>query len=130
MARAKADTFKTYDCLLHIAGDIKIQARKFGVTAPEIMVLGAVHGPDSVLEIKETGDTGPRKDSDERARLREIYEGKESAKAGFVTRVFGPATIPLPREFDADRMPETAVEMRRVSPELAGAIDANAALMG
>lgn len=152
MARAK-NAFPLYDCTVRLGGSRNNEVTKTAVTAPEITLLAAVHGPDAVVQVKRTkqglkvvehtdhedGSQSEnvkfvkqvdRSDREERARLTYIFEGANPTKIGFVQRVFGPASIPLPRDHDEERLPETAVEMQTVPAELKDVIEPHAALVG
>lgn len=130
MARAKSDAFKLYDATVRLGGSRNNEVRKNGVTAPEIMVLGAIHGTDSLTGITYTKKIEPRTDREERERLMRVYEGTEVSKRGFVARIFGPSTIPLPREVESDYAPQEQVAMQHIPAEIADAVDPAAALIG
>lgn len=131
---AKASGFKLYDVTVLLGGSRNNEIRKNGVTAPEVMLLSTIHGgADSLRDMVST--KGQRKtldhsDQAERARLIAIYEGTEPSKRGFIQRVFGPSTIPLPRTVSRDALPEEQVPMQTVSAEIADSVEPHAALIG
>lgn len=137
MARAKhPNAFDTFDVKLLLAGSRNNEIRLYGVTAPEVIVLKVLHGGDSVVEMKpagpavdtdENGKEVVRGDRAERQRLLDKYEARLAHRQGFIARVFGPNTIPLPRSVDADFTPD--VVQAETPPPAAGEIDADAALM-
>lgn len=102
MAKAKT-SFPLYDCLVRLSGSRNNEVFRQGVTAPEIMVLATVHGGDAIANVKPTKLTRKEYkhgDAVERDRLQQIYEGRNPGKRGFIGKVFGPVTIPLPREHE------------------------------
>ncbi len=128
---AKGQKFKAYNVLVRLGGSRYNEVRKDGITAPEVMILGSIHGPDSIAETKATGKSLDRSDQAERARLMRVYEGNDGAKRGFVQRVFGPATVPLPRVLEDDYEPPEQVDMQRVSQEMQDqGAEPHAALVG
>jgi len=70
------------DCLVFIGGDIGNSVEKQGVTAAEIAVLRAVHGNDSVREIK-VQDNAKTNHEEERERLMLLYS------SDFIASLFG-----------------------------------------
>lgn len=67
---------RVYNCLVNVGADAVLSTiPRFGLTAPEIMVLQALHGEDRVLNIKR-GEMDKRSHSDERARLYRLYGEK------------------------------------------------------
>lgn len=123
MSRSKA--FQLYTATVRLGGSMLNEVQKADLTAPEIVALHAIHGPDSVLKIapmKAGGKnkTADRSDRDERARLRSTYEGALPTKAGFVNRLFGPVAA-LPREYSAEDydVSEVSVETRAQDPAAA-----------
>lgn len=127
---AKTSGFKLYDVLVRLGGSRYNEVRKSGVTAPEIMLLGSIHGPDSISESKAIKQTAKRTDKEERARLVAEFEGGDVAKRGFVQRVFGPSTMPLPKELDGDCEPREQVDVQVIPPHLADKVEPHAALVG
>lgn len=139
MARSKITPFKLYDCLIRLDGSRNNEVRKTAITAPEIMLLGAIHGSDAIDDIKAAGvrkhanaDENARINSDryERGRMSAIYESAGPNKQGFVARVFGPASIPLAREMDSERMPDETVPVQIIPSDMQDVVESHAALMG
>ena len=142
------DAFRLYDALIRLSGSRDNEVRKNGITAPEVMLLGSIHGSDSIVEAKPvapkafaqhrardengvpTGDPMPRTNRQERNRLIMIYEGTDARKRGFVQRVFGPATMALPTELEDDFKPSERIDVRTPSAIEAGSAEPHAALIG
>lgn len=131
MSRSKA--FALYEAKIRLGGSLHNEVMKRDLTAPELVALSAIHGPDSVVGVTPMKDgakvkSADRSDRDERARLRAVYEGALPTKAGFVNRLFGP-TAALPREYDADAfdVSEVSVEAR---PDGSAAAPTAAVLVG
>ena len=83
---------KLYDCKVRLGGNVINEVRKEKVTAPEVILLRAVHGDDAVIEIVEVGED-KRSDAEERDRLAAaLYDGELMGK------IFGISAIPLPQE--------------------------------
>lgn len=102
-----------YKCKLRLNGNLNNEVVKRGVTAPEIMVLRALHGADAVVDISEDGPMDKRSHSEERARIMLLYANQEAmtdvtfkARMEMMRNLFGPdsGTIPLPA-----RLPDTQV---------------------
>lgn len=131
---AKAKGFKLYDVCVRLGGNRNNEVRKTGITAPEVMILSTIHGgSDSLHDLQPTGGERKTLDHDDRAersRLAAIYEAGEPAKRGFVQRVFGPSTIPLPREVSAETLPEDQVPMTTMPKDLEEFVEPHAAVMG
>lgn len=145
---AKAPKFKLYNVLVRLGGSRYNEVRKFGITAPEVMILGAIHGADSIDDVKAlkdefaitqvldaagnaTSETRPRTEREERARLIHTFEGFDETKRGFVQRVFGPATIPLPRVLEDDYAPREQIDVQTVPQHLQDqGVEPHAALVG
>lgn len=96
---------RIYTCKVRLNGDLYNEVMLRNVTAPEVMVLRSLHGQDGVVVLESTGREDIR-DADERDRLRHKYSltsGSEAAsltegKIDIVSRLFGPDTVPLPKE--------------------------------
>ncbi len=98
--------FKLYSCKLRLDGSVLNEIRKFDVTVPEIEVLKILHGSDSVVDIKETGEV-KRSDRDERARIEAIFASPANAmgeslakKKRMLTDLFGHERMALPKEIE------------------------------
>lgn len=77
---------QTANCMVHIGGDSGTTVPKYRVTASEIAVLRAIHGPSSITDVEPTEDV-QRGDRAEIARLHEIYTRPDS-KDGPVHTLF------------------------------------------
>lgn len=81
---------------IRLAGDMRNTVVKTGVSPAEVMVLQNIHGLDSVVDIRVTGnDQGhPQRHHGELAKLRKQYREKA------VAAVFPGAKPALPETFD------------------------------
>jgi hypothetical protein len=98
---------RLYDCKVLLAGSRDNEVRKTKITAAEIMVLQALHGSDSVLEINPVAQD-KRSSTDERRHLFRTYVGEDDmdgnlggfakTRADILNKLFGPSHVPLPTE--------------------------------
>jgi hypothetical protein len=93
---------KLFSCKLRLAGAVTNEVLKIDVTAAEIEVLRELHGSDSVLDIKQTGQND-KTSAQERARLKRIYASEESLSSqslgkrlALLRNLFGHDRLPLP----------------------------------
>ena len=96
---------QTYDATVRLAGDLGNTVCKVGLTAPEVLVLQAIHGSDAVVDIApKTMDKRPH--LEERDRLEETYGGE------IVMRLFGApySGLKLPVVIDGFSAPAPAEE--------------------
>ena len=115
---------------VRLAGDMRNAVVKTGVSPAEVMVLQHIHGLDSVVDIRVTGnDRGnPQRHHGELARLRNTYREKA------VAAVFPGAKPTLPETFEeagidttgadefedeADRSPPKKVAKKRARKKAA-----------
>lgn len=77
---------QTANCMVHIGGDSGTMVPKYGITASEIAVLRAIHGPDSITEVEPAEDVD-RSDRAEIGRLHELYS-RPDVKDGPVHTLF------------------------------------------
>ena len=103
--------FKLYSCKLRLGGSVLNEIRKFDVTVPEIEVLKVLHGSDSVVDIKETGEVA-RSDREERARIENIFASPANSmgeslakKKRMLTDLFGHERMALPKEIEEAAAP-------------------------
>lgn len=103
-----------YDCTIRLGGSVLNEVPKTGVTAPEIMVLRALHGGDAVVKITKAG-SDKRRHQDERQRLYTTYANPEinnaetvAQKMTMLRNLFGHDTIDLPTKLpdEAPAKPE------------------------
>jgi len=80
------DIFK---CKVRLGGSVMNEVEKIAVTAPEVILLRAIHGGDAVVNLKRTGEKRAEH-AVERDRLAEIYGERK------VIEVFGPGHQALP----------------------------------
>lgn len=100
------------------------EVAKVGMTAAEIEVLRAIHGPDAVVDIAKTGDA-KRTHAEERARLYQVYANPDAntteslkKKMDMMRGLFGHDRLPLPETL-ADLASEevvTAQEEEQAAP--------------
>ncbi len=97
---------RLYDCKVLLAGSRENEVRKSDVTAAEIMILRALHGEDSVTDIRPK-EMDKRSHGPERARLfnlsvgaaeGEALGGFQKDRAAVLFNLFGPNHTPLPVE--------------------------------
>lgn len=115
---------RLFSCKVRLAGSLVNEVAKIGVTAPEIMVLRAIHSPPSeigavdpavVTEIKPSGEVS-RTDAEERHRLHELYGSSLKKKELTIASMFG-VGVPLPKSVDGlegEVVPEEPARRRRV----------------
>ena len=107
-----------YDCKVGMRasdGPVVIhEARKLGVTAPEILVLQAVHSEDLVTEIRHSLVKRDFPKKKERERLSLLY-GEAKVK-----EALGAKAAPMPVELDADQV---APALERPAPKSQAADD-------
>lgn len=89
---------RQFTCKIRLNGSLYNEVTKVNVTVPEIIVLRAIHGADSVSEIKEVDPI--QRDEDERARIDRLYglaigRRKESIPNGLAGLLGFPGS-PLP----------------------------------
>lgn len=75
-----------YDCRVRHAGNMLHEIPKNGVTAPEVMILRHIHGPDAVVSLQ------PRR-NDRRPHLEEIDRLRREYGAKAFSSVFGDGYI-------------------------------------
>lgn len=111
---------KLYSCKLRLAGAVTNEILKADITAAEIEVLREIHGADSVVDIKSTGEN-THNSMQERARLKRIYASEESLSAqslgkriAMLRNLFGHDRLPLPDEpmdpANVEEIDEEAIE--------------------
>lgn len=92
-----------YDCTVRHAGNLLHEIPRYGVTAPEIMILRTIHGGDAVVKIQ------PRK-NDRRAHSVEIARLKAEYGKHYST-TFGDGYIEkLPQKLDSIDVSEEETE--------------------
>lgn len=110
-------TMQTADIELALGGDRGNTIWKSGVTVAEIVVLQAIHGQDSVMNITPRGsiDRGVR---EEKARLAELYRANDSERRLIVENVYPGAAPVMHKTFeDLDLPPELFAAETRVSTD-------------
>lgn len=130
---------RLYDCKVLLAGSRENEVRKADVTAAEILILRALHGADSVTEIKSK-EMDKRSHGTERARLFTLYVGAaegeslggfQKERATVLFNLFGPNHTPLPVELPAAQefadLDEAPVVRVKVHPKSGKAEDIAAA---
>lgn len=78
-----------HNCVLRHAGNLGMTIHKENISAPEIVVLQMVHGPDAVTQIEKVRSGIPTEHRAERDRLAAYYGDKvvEAAFPGLVARL-------------------------------------------
>lgn len=103
---------KLYSCRVRLHGSVMNEVFKEAVTATEIHVLRALHGPDAVLDITPRADI-ERTSAEERDRLAFQYpqyaDGMNSQQIDIVSKLFGPMTE-LPKELAGFEINREVVE--------------------
>jgi hypothetical protein len=86
-----------YSGKIRLAGDMRNEVRRAGMTAPEVILLQRIHGPDAVLELEKMGSE-KRNHQEERQRLYLDYPAaiNTDAKRHYVEELFGPNHNDLP----------------------------------
>lgn len=94
--------FPLYSCKVRLNDSVLNEVRKSDVTAPEIMILRAVHGDGAVLDINETGKA-KRTHAQERQRIYSVYANAETnnsetvaKKMTLIRNLFGHDSLDLP----------------------------------
>lgn len=108
---------QTANILLSLGGDAGTTVPKYGVTASEIAVLRAIHGPDAVRDIEPIGNV-ERSDRDEMRRLHEIYDrAGVKPQEQVVSEIFpGAGAAAIKRLDDLDLPEEFYKAERRMKP--------------
>jgi hypothetical protein len=92
-----------YDVVVRVGGSLYNEVERLSITAPEVVMLQALHGDDSVLRIKHVG-TSDETDSMIRDRMCDFFgTGRvETARSGpeLMKQYFGPKSMPLPDHID------------------------------
>lgn len=98
---------------VRLAGDMRNAVVKSGVSPAEVMVLQHIHGPDSVVDIRVTGnDRGnPQRHHGELARLRNTYREKA------VAAVFPGVKPTLPETFEEAGIDTTGADELEDEPD-------------
>jgi hypothetical protein len=84
--------------MVALNGDITFTVFKQDVTVPEIAILRAIHGPDSVRDIKPL-HMDKRSHSEERSRLMHEYGNAKDHKDESIFEKLFPGLSPLPVHF-------------------------------
>lgn len=86
-----------YTGKIRLAGDMRNEVRKNGLTAPEVILLRRIHGADALIELEKTG-SDKRNHQKERERLYADYPAaiNTDAKRHYIEELFGPNHQDLP----------------------------------
>lgn len=90
---------KIHTCKVRLQGEVKDEVQKIGVTSAEIRVLKHIHGEDSVVEVRASGNVD-RDEAQERVRLGDVYGEK------IVTEMFGAPVATIADEIETDDIEE------------------------
>lgn len=92
-----------YDVVVRVGGSLYNEVERFAITAPEVAMLRALHGEDSVRQIKHVG-VSDEPDVTIRERMADFFgTGRvETSRSGpeLVVKHFGPKTMRLPDRLD------------------------------
>ena len=110
-----------YQCKVRLMGSLLHEVFKPEVSAPEIMILRALHGSDAVVDIVRTR-IGAVSNDDERERLLSLYMDPKvhnaeqmKVKNGIWQMLFGPITAQLPTKLTDQEYPELPGEPPRAT---------------
>lgn len=78
-----------FTCKLRLGGSVLNEVPKINVSAPEVLVLRAIHGHDAVVDMRRTGGKHANH-NEERERLSQVYGADK------VLELFGPSHRDLP----------------------------------
>lgn len=127
---------QTYSALIRLAGSRENEARRSGLTAPEMYLLEHIHGPDSLSDVVPLGEI-ECVEHEERERLVLTYGHDDGTPR--LHQVFGVAG-PLPTVFkgvefiEAEPAPQRRTSAKKAAPDAvakaASATQAAAELMG
>lgn len=120
---------QTYDVCVAINGDILHKSNKYGVSAPEVMVLARLHGDANVQLVKISGKMKDWTQGGIRDYLAGKYSnGFEWPGERLVRDVFGPDHVPLPEQiarFHTEK-PKAQTRGKKSEPKTADALTPNA----
>jgi hypothetical protein len=92
-----------YDVIVRVGGSLSNEVERLAITAPEVAMLRALHGEDSVRQIKHVG-VSDEPDATIRDRMADFFgTGRvETSRSGpeLVKEHFGPKTMRLPDRVD------------------------------
>lgn len=110
---------QTANIMLELGGDSGTTVPKYAITASEIAVLRAIHGPSSVTEVEPTADI-ERSDRAEIARLHEIYTRPDRRADSAVSVLFPGAAARAFQTLDELDIPDEFYKAEtRVKPKAA-----------
>jgi hypothetical protein len=117
---------QTANVLVRLGGHLGNTVPRYQVTAAEIAVLRAIHGPDSVYDVDPADDVDIR-NRDELQRIREFYAGPNSGPV--VERLYPGIGARVPETLDELDLDDTFYKAAtRVQPRPANAAARAAAL--
>lgn len=87
---------RVYSGKVRLNGDLRWEVRRDRITAPEVLVLRALHGGDAVVDLKYIDDLDDDETRGERERLQTEYVLNPSEDGNVVTKLFGPSHLSLP----------------------------------
>lgn len=119
-----------YSCKVRLGGTVTNEVRKTDVTAPEIIILRAIHGADAVQDIVETNKSDRRQHRVERQRLYDAYASPKfnnaetvDKKLAAIRAVLGPDMNDLPVRVPDDD-PFLTARLGQKAPDAADAEEA------
>lgn len=94
---------KLYSAKIQLAASKLNEVLRFNLSAAEIALLRVLHGQESILDVKHTGNVN-RADASERNRLAAIYSYRDQNGAldghNLVLKYLGAPGVPLPQEVE------------------------------
>lgn len=102
---------KVYSAKILLNGSRENEVRRTDLTAPEVLILKLVHGPEFVSEVKLVGEI-ERTEREERIRL--LGDGGEKLPIyhiEYVRKVFPSDLTPFPKELPAEMIDVAGMEM-------------------
>lgn len=87
---------RVYSGKIRLNGDLRWEVQRDRMTAPEVMILRALHGVDAVVGLKYIDDLDDAEISVERERLEREYVLNPSQDGNIVAKLFGAHHMSLP----------------------------------
>lgn len=106
-----------YKGKIRLSGDMRNEVRKYGLTAPEVILLQRIHGSDAVSELEKVGSRSVNHQN-ERQRLYIDYPTaiNQDAKKHYVEELFGPNHVDLPTSVPGVSITPKSAGKGKVSP--------------
>ena len=102
---------------IRLGGSLLNEVSRINMTAPEVILLRAMHGADAVVELKRT-DSKNVKHDEERARLGDMYgEARDHDGESYLQELFGPAHRELPTHVPGYKDPDALPTVENMATE-------------